>query len=44
LSLLKDTDYIEEKVYLSLFSDLDEIGKMLFSIINTTRIQKHVKK
>ena len=44
LSLLKDTDYIEEKVYLSLFSDLDEIGKMLFSIINTTRIQKQVKK
>jgi four helix bundle protein len=44
LSLLKDTDYIEEKVYLSLFSDLDEIGKMLFAIINTTRIQKQVKK
>ena len=37
LSLLKDTDYIETKAFESIYKDADEIGKMLFSIIKTTR-------
>ncbi|WP_266203865.1 four helix bundle protein [Pontibacter kalidii] len=35
--LLKDTDYIDEKQHRSLFSDADELGKMLFSSIRTVR-------
>jgi four helix bundle protein len=38
LSLLKDTEYIEEKAFESIYSDADEIGKILFSIIKTTRM------
>ena len=40
LSLLKDTDYIEEKLYSSLFSDCDEIISMLVSTIKTMKIKK----
>ena len=40
LSLLKDTDFLDEKVFNSMFSDADEIGKILFSILKTTRINK----
>ena len=40
LSLLKDTNYIDEKMFSSTFSDADEISKMLFSTIKTTRINK----
>jgi len=39
LSLLKDTDFIDENTYTSIFADADEIAKMLFSIINTARIK-----
>jgi len=39
-SLVKDTDFMDEKMFLSLFSDADEIAKMLFSTIKTTRINK----
>ncbi len=38
LSLLKDTDYIDEKTYKSIFADADELGKILWSILKTTRI------
>ena len=38
LSLLKNTDYLTQKEYESLFADADEIAKMLFSILKTTRI------
>ncbi len=38
LSLLKDTDYIDLKVYESIFQDVDEIGKILFAILKKTRI------
>ena len=38
LSLLKDTDYIEEKVFESIYQDIDEISKILFTIIKTTRM------
>jgi four helix bundle protein len=37
LSLLKDTGYIEEKSFNSIYEDADEIGKMLFSILKITR-------
>ena len=40
LSLLKDTDYIDENMFNSLFNDADEIGKILFSILKTTRINE----
>lgn len=39
LLLLKDTDYIEEKVFESIHEDADEIGKILFKILKTTRIK-----
>jgi four helix bundle protein len=38
LSLLKDTEYITEKAFDSLYKDLDEISGMLFKILKTTRI------
>lgn len=38
LSLLKDTGYIDSKAFQSIYQDADEIGKLLFSIIKTTRI------
>jgi four helix bundle protein len=37
LSLLKDTDFIEEKVYQSMFVDADELGQLLFAILKTTK-------
>ena len=37
LSLLKDTDYIEEKAFDSIYQDADEIAKILFSIIKKMR-------
>jgi four helix bundle protein len=40
LNLLKDTEYIDNKTYESIFIDADEIGKILFPILNTTRIHK----
>jgi four helix bundle protein len=39
LSLLKDTDYIDESSYLKLFEQADELAKILFSILKTTRIK-----
>jgi four helix bundle protein len=42
LNLLKDTGYIDNKTYMSIFSDADEIGKTLFSILKTTRIKKKI--
>ena len=38
LSLLKDTDFINENMYKKLYGKVDEIGKILFSILKTTRI------
>jgi len=40
LSLLKDTDYMDSKAFVSIYEDADEIGKLLFSIIKTTRINQ----
>lgn len=41
LSLLKDTNYLIEKEYSCLASQAEEIAKMLFTILKTTRINKH---
>jgi len=40
LSLLKDTDYVSEKSFESMYADADEIAKILFSILKKTRINK----
>lgn len=39
LSLLTDTKYFSIKEFESLFADVDEIAKMLFSIIKISRIK-----
>lgn len=40
LSLLMDTNYIDGDTYHQLHSEADEIAKILFSILKTTRINK----
>lgn len=40
LNLLKDTNYLEQKEFESLINDADELAKILFSILKTTRIIK----
>ena len=40
LSLLKDSGYLIEKEFLNLYDKIDEISKILFSILKTTRIHK----
>ncbi|MDH6308409.1 four helix bundle protein [Dysgonomonas sp. PFB1-18] len=42
LSLLKDTGYITNDVFEDIFVDADEIAKMIYSILKTTRINKIV--
>jgi four helix bundle protein len=39
LSLLKDTGFINQKAFNSIFSEADEIAKILFSILKSTRIK-----
>jgi len=41
LCLLKDTDYITNEVFENIFVDADEIAKMIYSILKTTRIYKN---
>ena len=38
LRLLHETNYIEKKVFENLFNDCDELSKILFAILKTTRI------
>ncbi len=40
LSLLKDTEYISENTFESIFEDADELARILFSILKKTRIGK----
>ncbi len=40
LSLLKDTQFIDNESFESIFTECDEIAKILFSILKTTRINK----
>ncbi len=42
LSLLKETEYLEQKNFDSIYSDADELCKILFSILKTTRINKKI--
>lgn len=42
LNLLKDTGYIEDKFFESIFSDADEIAAILFAILKKTRINKKI--
>lgn len=41
LSLLKDSRYISEIEFSNLFNKIDEISKILFSILKTTRIKSN---
>lgn len=41
LSLLKDTGYLDENAYASIHADADELGKILFAILKTTRINSY---
>lgn len=38
LRLLKETDYIDDKIFNSLIEECNELCKILFSILKTTRI------
>jgi four helix bundle protein len=40
LSLLKDTGYIHEKAFNSIYENAEEISKILFSILKKTRISQ----
>ncbi len=40
LNLLKDTSYLDEKLFLSIYPDAEELSKMLFAIIKKMRINK----
>ncbi len=40
LSLLKDTGFINEQTFNSIFEDADELAKISFSILKKTRINK----
>jgi four helix bundle protein len=40
LSLLKDTGYFSEEAFNSIYLDADEISKILFSILKTTRMRQ----
>lgn len=39
LSLLKDTEYIEQKAFESIYQDADEVSRIIFSILKKTRIK-----
>ncbi len=41
LSLLKDTGYLEEKAFLSIYKDAEEIAKILYSILKSTNRTKN---
>ena len=40
LSLLKDTEFIDPKTFESIYTDADELAKILFTILKLTRINK----
>ena len=40
LCLLKDTGYITDKAFQSIYKDADEIGRLLFAILKKTRINQ----
>jgi four helix bundle protein len=40
LSLLKDTDFINNETFRSIYNDADELAKILYTILKKTRIDK----
>ena len=40
LNILKDSDYLDTEKAMALISDADELSRILFSILKTTRISK----
>ena len=40
ISLLKDTKHLEDKIFQDLYNSTDELAKILFSILKSTRIEK----
>ena len=40
LSLMKDTGYMDDKAFSSMYQDADELAKMLYAILKKTRISK----
>lgn len=40
LSLLKDTEFIDESIFKSMHDDADELAKILFTILKKTRINQ----
>jgi four helix bundle protein len=40
LSLLKDTGYIDQRSFESMFADADELAKMSFAILKSTRLNR----
>ena len=40
LCLLKDTNFIDDKIFNSMHDDADELAKILFSILKKTRINQ----
>ena len=44
LNLLKDTNYITNKNFDSIYTDAEEISKILFAILKTTRLNKCYQK
>ncbi|MDQ2771406.1 MAG: four helix bundle protein [Bacteroidota bacterium] len=42
LQLLHDTDFITAKMFESMFADADELGKMLFTTLRSTRQLRNV--
>ena len=43
LSLLKDTGYINENAFASIYGDAEEISKMLWKILKTTNSSPNQK-
>ena len=40
LTLMKDTGFIDQKTFESIYEEADEIAKILYSILKKTRIKK----
>jgi four helix bundle protein len=40
LSLLRRAEFLDDKTYQSIYADAEELSKMLFAIIRTTRINR----
>jgi four helix bundle protein len=39
ITLLRDTDFIDQSTYKSIFNDADELAKILYTILKKTRIK-----